>query len=76
MQDRVKETSYFKGKEDKLWNDYWNEDRITREDYDNGKEALNQDQMLPTKMTSLLKKSSRTRPELTKALGVPSQLKN
>ena len=41
------------------------------DDYDI--EALNQ--KVSMKMTRLLKKSSRTRPELTKALGVPSKLK-
>ena len=41
---------------------------------DNDIEALNQ--KVSMKMTRLLKKSSRTRPELTKALGVLSQLKN
>ena len=76
MQDRVKETSYFKGKEDKLYNDYYDDRIITCEECNNGLDALYKGQMLPTKMTSLLKKSSRTRPELTKALGVPSQLKN
>ena len=46
---------------------------ISYDEVENGTEALNQ--KVSMKMTRLLKKSSRTRPELTKALGVPSQLK-
>ena len=73
MQDRVKETSNFNDKQRDLDEDCYHKD-ITEEDRDNGWEALNQE--LSTKMIRLLKKSSRTRPELTKALGLPSELNN
>ena len=70
MQDRVKVATNYEGKLRDLNDDY----DSSEEEYENGKEALNQ--KVSMKMTRLLKKSSRTRPELTKALGVPSQLKN
>ena len=57
----------------KLDRDWRNKD-IDFDEKENRTEALNQ--KVSMKMTRLLKKSSRTRPELTKALGVLSQLKN
>ena len=66
------EASNYKGKRGELVDKYY-KNHITKEDRDKEVEALNQE--VSMKMTRLLKKSSRTRPELTKALGVPSKLK-
>ena len=87
MQDRVKEASNFESKRGKLLGlnctnaaynqlheNHLRESGMLGKDCENELETLRQD--VPNKMTSVLKKSSRTRPELTKALGVFSQLKN